>query len=132
MSECCQAISFVYAGQHDNAIPLAERILSLRPEDTLNWLFHEALCAAHFARGEYEQSAAAARNALKIRRGFVFPRLFLAASLAELGDLEDARREVDAVIDRLPNFTIESFAYRPLQPEDMAKLQKGLVKAGLV
>ena len=61
------------------------------PFDRLNHLSYHALAIAHFLRGRYDQAAHAARRAAQLVPNVSIPHGLLAASLAKLGRIEEAR-----------------------------------------
>jgi hypothetical protein len=58
-------------------------------------------------------------------------RALRAAALAQLGDLEGARKSAEEARRRNPRINLEEAGTRFQRPEDAAKLREGLAKAGL-
>jgi TolB-like protein len=83
--------ALAYAGEAERAIDWAERGLRISPFDRMSYLSYHALAVAHFLRGRYDQAAHAARRAAQLVPSVSIPHGLLAASLAKLGRIEEAR-----------------------------------------
>ncbi len=85
--------------------------------------------AAYMSR-RYEEAIAAFK---KVTQHVIQSRLYLAASYAELGRLEEARAEVAAAIELDADISIEKFSGIELykNPPDLERLRSSLRKAGL-
>jgi adenylate cyclase len=93
-----------FAGEAERAIEWAERGLRLSPFDLYRASAFCAVSFAHFQRGRYEDSADAARRAIQATPGFSVCHMALAAPLAKLGRLEEARAAGARVSELQPNF----------------------------
>jgi TolB-like protein/Flp pilus assembly protein TadD len=83
--------ALAYAGEAERAIDWAERGLRISPFDRMSYLSYHSLALAHFLRGRYDQAAHAARRAAQLVPNLSIPHGLLAASLAKLGRIEEAR-----------------------------------------
>jgi TolB-like protein/Flp pilus assembly protein TadD len=83
--------ALAYAGEAERAIDWAERGLRISPFDRMSYLSYHALALAHFLRGRYDQAAYVARRAAQLVPSLSIPHGLLAASLAKLGRIEEAR-----------------------------------------
>ena len=92
----------VMEGRGLDAVDCSERSLRLnpRPMGAYYWLYGQAL----FAAGQYEAAVKTLRREETYRTG---SRRFLAAALAELGRLEEAREEGRMFMAANPHFTIK-------------------------
>jgi TolB-like protein/class 3 adenylate cyclase len=80
--------------------------LRLSPRDTLAyiWMTHAGVAKLHL--GSYEQAAACFRRSIEANRNYPTPYFLLAASLAQLGRLDEARSAVKAGLALNPSFAI--------------------------
>jgi adenylate cyclase len=98
------SIIFAFAGEAERAIEWAERGLRLSPFDLYR---ASAFCAesfAHFQRGRYGDAADAARKAIQATPGFSVCHMALAAPLAKLGQLQEAKAVGTRVLELQPTF----------------------------
>ncbi|MFZ0146856.1 MAG: tetratricopeptide repeat protein [Xanthobacteraceae bacterium] len=84
-------MALAYAGEAERGIDWAERALRISPFDRLNHLPYHALAIAHFLRGRYDEAADAARRAVQSIPSSSITRGVLAAALAKLGRIEEAK-----------------------------------------
>ena len=100
--------------------------LNPRPASWYYWILGQAQYAAR----QYESAVATLRNEDTYRTG---SRRILAASLAQLGRLEEARQEAEMFMVSNPHFTISHWAStQPFRDEAMrAHFVDGYLKAGL-
>ena len=126
------AFTLLYAGQASQAVEITDALVRLDP-------FYPPLTSAYRGYANYTlrnyEAAVADLNAACGRaprqRNF---RQWLAASYAQLGYLERAAEEAQAVLQLQPDYTIErvAAAVSPFRRfEDAAHLFEGLRKAGL-
>ena len=98
--------SLSFAGQAERAIDWGEQAVRLSPFDPLRYVAYHGISLGNFHLGRYEQAANAARKAIQVP-GFSFSYALLAASLARLGRLEEAKAAVVAQLCKLqPNSSI--------------------------
>lgn len=118
----------VQDGQPERGVELAERAIRLHP--------HALACTywdlgfAHYAAGQYQQAVEVLRRPEMDR---LPAKRILAAALAQLGNLEEARREAQDFLRDSPNFTVSGWAStqmfrRKLEFEHFAD---GYARAGL-
>jgi tetratricopeptide (TPR) repeat protein len=89
------------------------------------------LATAYYLAGRYRDTVALVDRATGMheRRGTM--QAIRAAALAQLGEMEEARRSADAVRRFNPTHSVEEAGTRLRNPEHAAKLREGLAKAGL-
>jgi tetratricopeptide (TPR) repeat protein len=97
--------ALAYAGEAERAIDWAERGLRISPFDRMSYLSYHALAVAHFLRGRYDQAAHAARRAAQLVPSVSIPHGLLAASLAKLGRIEEARTAALRLLALDPSFS---------------------------
>ena len=98
------SLIFAWGGEAERAIEWADCALRLSPLDPHRNTAFVASSVGHFHRGEYEAAAAASRKAVQAAPGFSICHLTLAAALAKLGQLEDARAAAARVLELQPTF----------------------------
>ena len=116
----------VMEGRGGEAVGCVEKALRLNPSGPYYW----DLGQAQYAAGQYEAAVKSLRNETTYRTG---SRRFLAATLAQLGRLEEAREEGRLFLVRHPHFRIgywvETQPFRDLATRD--RIVEGYRKAGL-
>ena len=86
----------------------------------------------HYQRGQYEEAAAVARKAIQSSPGFSVCHVVLAAPLAKLGRLEEAKAAAARVLELQPAFRCsQQFAGVGSAPALSASLSEALRAAGL-
>jgi adenylate cyclase len=126
------AKALVYAGEPARAIQVLEANQRFDPFQPLIWST-SWLGFANYMLGRYEESVRQLRECASRLPNLQWPHVWLAASLAQAGQLEEARREAAEVLRVNPGFTIESWnklnVFR--DAKDAAHRIDGLRKAGL-
>lgn len=95
-----------WGGEAERAIEWADRALRLSPIDPLSYLAFHAIALAHFLRGRNEEAVSAARKAIEFNPAFSINYLTLAAPLAKLGRLDEAKTAVARVLATQPSFRL--------------------------
>jgi adenylate cyclase len=103
------SVILALAGDADKAIEWGEHGLRLSPLDPWRASALIAFAFGHFHRGRYEEAAAAARKAVQSSPGFSICHVVLAAPLAKLGRLEEARAAAARVRELWPVFRYGRF-----------------------
>lgn len=118
----------MWLGRTDPAIEALEQAQRIDPE--LNAMDRFALSLAYYLKRRYD--AAIEQSELNLRRipDANFSRVVLAAAYAQLGQLENARREASAVHRLDPTFHLDGFGSKFLNSTDLEQLRDGLRKAG--
>ena len=112
--------------------------LRLSPRDTLAHIWMTTAGVAKLHLGSYEQAAACFRRSIEANRNYPTPYFLLAASLAQLGRLDEARSAVKAGLALNPSFAISrassAWAAMSDHPTYLAlgeRVVEGMRKAGL-
>jgi tetratricopeptide (TPR) repeat protein len=117
-----------FRGEPLVGIEFIQKALRLNP-NPFGWYYWQLGLAQYIAH-QYEQAIETLRKDATYRTG---SRRILAASLAQLGRIDDARQEAELFMASNPSFTISAWvASRPIRDEAVrAHLIAGYSKAGL-
>lgn len=118
----------VMNGEPETAIELIQKAFRLDPHP-LGWYYWQ-LGHAQYAAGQYQSAVQTLRTEATYRSG---SRRILAASLAQLGLMDEARREASLYMASNPRFRISDWAtFQPYKDEvTLAHFAEGYRKAGL-
>ncbi len=112
--------------------------LRLSPRDTKAYVWMNTAGMAKLRLGSYEQAVAWCRRAMEANRNYPRAYFWLAAALAQLGRLDEARSAVKAGLALNPTFTLSRaralWTARSDDPTYLAQLEPvldGLRKAGV-
>jgi len=126
------SLILTFSGDAERAIEWADRGLRLSPLDPHRSPAFVSYAFGHFHRGRYEEAAAAGRKAIQSSPGFSISYVALAAPLAKLGRLEEAKLVAARVLELQPTFRCSrNFAASGCVPDLAAALTEALVAAGL-
>ena len=126
------AVAHLYAGDLDEVIACGTRALQLSPGAPDAYMCLNHISSAHFSAGRFEEAAHYARLSIDLEKNFVFSHLFLAASLAHMGRLAEARQAAKAALVVWPGFTTEREQNDPMRFSDRKKLwSEGMRLAGI-
>jgi adenylate cyclase len=90
-------------GQADEVIPLIEKAMVLNPHYTWDYIYQ--LGRAYYTLGEYEKAVSYLQQALERNESAGYPRLFLAASYVNLGQVDEAEWEITQAQMAHPEYT---------------------------
>jgi len=120
-----------YAGEPEQALAVMETAMRLNPRPPFPYL--SALAETYFSMGRYEKAASISSETLQRNPTGQRLRLFMAASLAQLGRVEDAAWEIQELLLLEPGLTTgrarDIAPYRDRAVQD--RLVEGLQLAGL-
>ena len=131
-------IGKTYIGRAEETEAHIVEALRLSPRDTLayTWMTYAGIAKNHL--GAYEQAVAWCRRAIEANRNHPLAYFQLAAALAQLGRLDEARSAVKAGLALDPNFAISrartAWSARSDDPTYLAQLEpifEGMRKAGV-
>jgi TolB-like protein len=122
-----------FAGQDREAIEHAEDAIRLSPVDPEMALFLGAIAVAHYTAGRFAEAAKYTTEAARLRPGFQGAQRLRCASLAQMGQVDEARAYLATVRRAQPELSIDWIrASVPYQtPELMERFLEGMRKAGL-
>jgi TolB-like protein len=125
-------MTLAYAGEAERAIDLAERALRISPFDRMNYLPYLALALGHFLRGHHDEAVQAARRAVRSLPSLSVSYGLLAAALAKLGRLAEAKAVVLQVLALDPSFSTAGLCANIGLPTAVAEpLTEAWIAAGL-
>jgi adenylate cyclase len=127
------ATALAYGGEAERAIDYCERALRISPaQDRANYYSHHALSIAYFLTRRYEEAANAARRAIQSGPDFSISHCFLAAPLAKLGRVQEAKAAASRVLVLQPSFSSAGFCSALALPAALADpLKEAWREAGL-
>ena len=128
------SIGFALAldGRSDEAIRHFEQALRMSPRDPFNSFFFVGIAAAHFLAGRFAEAAKWSRQAVQLRPGYIGGHRILCASLAETGEIEEAKAILETVRKLQPNISVAWLQQSvPYTAGPMERFLEGLRKAGL-
>jgi tetratricopeptide (TPR) repeat protein len=122
-----------WRGDYEEAILHAEKAARLSPHDPIYSWWGIARINIAFGSGDYEEAVSWAKKTIAVRPGSPAGWRYLAASLAHLGRLEEAREARDQLLRVMPHDNLRLVrAYLPSANTDrMKRYVEGLRIAGL-
>ncbi len=122
-----------WRGDYDEAILHAGIAERLSPHDPLYSMWSFAYTGAEFGAGHYKQSAEWARKTVETTPEFPAAWRYLAASLAFLGRMEEARAAKDQLLRVMPheNLRLVRAALPSVNRDRMERFVDGMRKAGV-
>ncbi len=124
---------FAFAGQDSEAIEHGEDAIRLSPLDPEMAFFLGGIAVAHFGAGRFAEAIRYTTEALRLRPGFQGAHRLRCASLAQAGQVDEARLLFATVRSEQPQLSSDWIrATIPYQtPELMERFLDGMRKAGL-
>ena len=120
------------AGRSDQAIGYLEQAIRMSPHDPQNAIFNNGLAVAHYLAGRYTEAVSFGRVAMQQRDGITASHRIYIASLAQAGQVEEARAALQRLRELQPNISIIwCEQYVPYTSDQMPKFLEGMRKAGL-
>lgn len=120
-----------YSNSPTNSIDLVDKAVRLNPNYPTNYNFHLGQC--QFVLGKYQDAIYTLEETVARNPTLQRTNLWLAASYAQVGRIEDARWVVKQLLSWNPDLTIKHVkSVTPFSRDiDMKPLLQGLIKAGL-
>jgi tetratricopeptide (TPR) repeat protein len=117
-------------GRADQAIHHSQLALRMSPHDPQNAIFNVGLAVAHYIAGGFAEALGCARKAVQQRSGWAPGHRIYCASLAQAGQLDEARTALARLRELQPGISIAWMQQNvPYQPGPMAALLEGMRKA---
>lgn len=125
-------VAKIHGGRPEEGIRMIDRALVLNPRDPGAHWFHGGRAIGNFLIGDHESAVADARRGISLRYGYLFGRVVLTASLAEMGRIDEAREEMAVILSIQPDFSPAFLDLYTFSNEaDRRRLVDGLRAAGL-
>jgi TolB-like protein len=126
------AVILGWGGEAERAIEWSERGMRLSPFDSWSWAAFDAQAMSHLLRGRYDEACHAAYRSVHANPAHSITYVQLAAALAKLGRLDEARAAAARVLELHPSFRYSrQFAGVNCAPALAAALGHALQAAGL-
>ncbi len=128
----------IFVGRAEETEAHVGEALRLSPRDTMAYIWMTNAGIAKLHLGSWEQAAAWFRRAIEVNRNNPYPYFELAASLAQLGRLDEAHSVVKAGLALNPAFAIsrartawKAVSDDPTYLAQLEPLLEGMRKAGV-
>src|SRR5258708_3988748 len=108
-----------------------ELALRLSPRDPMAYLFFGAQALCKFVAGDFSGAILSAEAGLRINTNLSDNYLYMAAALAELGENQRARKQIQRALPIVPKLTLQVIAHRIPDGTGWGRYHAGLRKAGL-
>jgi adenylate cyclase len=117
----------------DESIKNQEIAIRTNPKDPSIFFRYSGLAGAHFAAGRYLEATQWARKSVQRKPSWRGGHAYLAASLAQLNLLEEAKEAVINYLEHFPDETISNLLklYMSEKSDFAKRFEEGLRKAGL-
>jgi tetratricopeptide (TPR) repeat protein len=123
----------LYLDEFEIAIERITRAMRLTPLDPFTFLANTLIGTGHFFLGHYDEASSYAEKGFCEQPNSAFPARIVAASHALAGRLEQAQKAMARLRQIDPAFRVSHIEdlvpFR--RPEDLARYEQGLRKAGL-
>jgi len=124
--------ALAFDGQTALASAHLEEAMRLSPHDPQNAIFNTGLAIVHYFDGRFAQAVEYSRKALQQRSAFTAGYRIHVASLAQAGEIDEAREALGRLKELHPELSIAWMEQNvPYTPGPMAKFLEGMRKAGL-
>ncbi len=84
---------------------MISRAIALAPQHPAGAWFFGGRANGHFLLHHQEEAVSDARAAIKLRYGYLFGRVVHTGTLAQMDEIEEARKELQAMLGIHPDFT---------------------------
>jgi TolB-like protein/Flp pilus assembly protein TadD len=124
-------LALVFDGQSDEALRYFEQVMRMSPRDPSTHFF-AGISVAHYMAGRYPDAVRWGRQALQQRPGILSGHRILCASLAQAGQIDEAKAVLSMLRQMQPNLSIAWIRqWVPYTAGPMEHFLAGLRKAGL-
>jgi adenylate cyclase len=124
--------TLAFDGQTEQAMSHLEEAIRMSPHDPQNTIFNTGLAVAHYLEDRYAKAVEYSNRTLQQRSAFTAGNRIHVASLAQNGQIEEAREALARVKEMHPDLSIAWIEKNvPYTAVPMAKFVEGMRKAGL-
>jgi adenylate cyclase len=123
--------AYFFSGYPEKALPLDRKAMRLNPASSFLYFVH--LGRSYYFQKHYDQAMEAFQNAERRNHNYLANHLWMAATFAQLDQLDDAAWEVDQILTLDPEFDLKYWMdTRPIKKsEHRQHFLAGLHKAGM-
>ncbi|MEK7876607.1 MAG: adenylate/guanylate cyclase domain-containing protein [Pseudomonadota bacterium] len=124
--------ALAFDGQSEQAIAHLKEAIRMSPHDPQNAIFNTGLAIAHYLAGRFAEAVEYSRETLQQRSAFTAGHRIYCASLAQNGQIDEAREALARLKEVHPDLSIAWIESNvPYTAAPMAKFVEGMRKAGL-
>jgi adenylate cyclase len=124
--------ALAFGGQSEQAIAHLKEAIRMSPHDPQNAIFNTGLAIAHYLAGRFAEAVELSRETLQQRSAFTAGHRIHCASLAQNGQIDEAREALAGLKQAHPDLSIAWIESNiPYTAAPMAKFVEGMRKAGL-
>jgi adenylate cyclase len=124
--------TLAFDGQSDEAMRHLEEAIRMSPHDPQNAVFNTGLAVVHYLEKRYAKAVEYSSKALQQRSAFTAGHRIHVASLAQNGQIDDAREALARLKEMHPDLSISWIEKNvPYTSVQLAKFVEGMRKAGL-
>ena len=124
--------ALAFGGQSEQAIAHLKEAIRMSPHDPQNAIFNTGLAIAHYLAGRFAEAVEYSRETLQQRSAFTAGHRIHCASLAQNGQIDEAREALARLKEAHPDLSIAWIESNiPYTAAPMAKFVEGMRKAGL-
>jgi adenylate cyclase len=124
--------ALAFDGQSEQAIAHLKEAIRMSPHDPQNAIFNSGLAIAHYLAGRFAEAVEYSRETLQQRSAFTAGHRIHCASLAQNGQIDEAREALAGLKEVHPDLSIAWIESNvPYTAAPMAKFVEGMRKAGL-
>jgi tetratricopeptide (TPR) repeat protein len=124
--------ALAFGGQSEQAIAHLKEAIRMSPHDPQNAIFNTGLAIAHYCAGRFAEAVEYSRETLQQRSAFTAGHRIHCASLAQNGQIDEARAALAGLKEAHPDLSIAWIESNvPYTAAPMAKFLDGMRKAGL-
>jgi adenylate cyclase len=104
------ALSLVYAGRPEEAIPFFQKAIRLNPFSSTGFFLHYG--HAFLGAGRLEEAVSAYKKSIQLSPNNIFAHIRLAATYSMMGREKEAHAEAAEILRLNPKFSMDSWAKR--------------------
>ena len=114
-------------GRHDEAIARFDQAIQVNPRDPRLHIYYTTMARAHLGAKRYEEAASTARKIMSERPDFPHAHYILASALGHMGQLAEARTELETCERLQPGYVERRLQWQPYQdPEKSDHIHAGV------
>jgi tetratricopeptide (TPR) repeat protein len=124
--------TLAFDDQSDEATKHLGEAIRMSPHDPQNAIFNTGLAVVHYLAGRYAEAVEYSRKTLQQRSAFTAGHRIYCASLAQAGQIDEAREALAHLKEMHPDLSISWIERNvPYTAGPMTKFVEGMRKAGL-